>query len=286
MQGVIEYAHEYFSEEECGTSSTYRELLGVLRCLRAMLHVCAGKFVVFQVDAQNLLGIVNRGSPRLNINELARELFWLCVEQEITIKVEWVPREENSLADELSKLLIPSDWMVGRAIFGRLEERWGSHTVDLFASSENNQCDRFYSLHWCRGSAGCDAFAFEWSGEVAWVSCPYRMIGRVWRKLRQERVVATVIVPLWESSTWWGLVVPDSVHLADEVVDWVWLDRSDPDLFVHGSAPGGRAVVPPDWPLLAVRVDFSEAGANRRISLRDRCLKGGCGVCRSISWHR
>ena len=98
--------------------------------------------------------------------------------------------------------------------------------------------------------------------------------------------MATVIVPLSESSTWWGLVVPDSVHLADEVVDWVWLDRSDPDLSVHGSAPGGRAVVPPDWPLLAVRVDFSEAGANRRISLRDRCLKGGCGVCRSISWHR
>ena len=161
MQGVIEYAHEYFSEEECGTSSTYRELLGVLRCLRAMLHVCAGKFVVFQVDAQNLLGIVNRGSPRLNINELARDLFWLCVERDITIKVEWVPREENALADELSKLLIPSDWMVGRATFRRLEERWGSHTVYVFASLENNQCDRFYSLHWCRGSAGCDAFAFD-----------------------------------------------------------------------------------------------------------------------------
>ena len=51
MQCVIEYAHEYFSEEECGTSSTHRELLGVLRCIRAMMHVCAGKFVVFQVDA-------------------------------------------------------------------------------------------------------------------------------------------------------------------------------------------------------------------------------------------
>jgi hypothetical protein len=109
MQGVNEYANEYFSEEECATSSTYRELLGVLRCLRAMIHVCAGKFVVFQVDAQNLLGIVNRGSPRLNINELARELFWLCVERGITIKAEWMPREENALADELSKLLIPSD---------------------------------------------------------------------------------------------------------------------------------------------------------------------------------
>ncbi len=109
MQGVIDYAHEYFSEEECGTSSTYRELLGVLRCLCAMMHACAGKFVVFQVDAHNLLGIVNRGSPRLSINKLAWELLWLCVERGITIKAEWVPREENALADELSKLLILSE---------------------------------------------------------------------------------------------------------------------------------------------------------------------------------
>jgi hypothetical protein len=101
------------------------------------------------------------------------------------------------------------------------------------------------------------------------------MIGRVWRKLRHEHVVATVIVPLWESSTWWGLVVPDAAHLANEVVDWVWLDRSDPDLFVPGSAPGGRAVVPPDWPLLAVRVDFSEAGALRRISSATAASRAG-----------
>ena len=118
------------------------------------------------------------------------------------------------------------------------------------------------------------------------VSCPYRMIGRVWRKWRQERVVATIIVSFWEFTTWWGLVVPDSDHLANEVVDWVWLDRRDPDLFVHGSDPGGRAAVPPVWPLLAIRVDFSEDGAHRRIPLSDRCLSGGCGVCRSKSWHR
>ncbi len=40
-----------------------------------MVHPCAGRFVVLHVDAQNLLEIVNRGSLRLIINELARELF-------------------------------------------------------------------------------------------------------------------------------------------------------------------------------------------------------------------
>ena len=64
---------------------------------------------MFQLDANNLLGIVNRGSPRLKLNALARELFWLGLEHRITLTVKWVPREQNTLADELSKLLIPED---------------------------------------------------------------------------------------------------------------------------------------------------------------------------------
>jgi len=126
-----------------------------------MVHVCGGKFVVFQVDAQNLLRIVYRGSPRLRLNELARELFWFRLGRRITIMIEWVPREENSLADELSKLIIPDDWMIQRALFRQLEQRWERHFTDLFAFNANNQCVFVYSLHLCRGSAGVNAFAFH-----------------------------------------------------------------------------------------------------------------------------
>jgi len=81
--------------------------------------------------------IVNRGSPRLNINELARELCWLCVERDNTLKLECVPREENALANELSKLLIPSDWRVGRTSFWQLEELWGeTHSGSLRVGGE------------------------------------------------------------------------------------------------------------------------------------------------------
>jgi hypothetical protein len=286
MQGVTEHAHEYFSQEESAESSTYRELLGVFRCLQAMISLCHGKFVVFQVDAQNLLGIVNRGSPRLKLNALARDLFWFGLEHRITLSVEWVPREENTLADELSKLLIPDDSMLSRAFFRKLEERFGPHSVDLFASGANNQCGKFYSLHWCRGTAGVNAFAFNWGGESAWGNCPYRLIGRVWRKLQSDAAVATLLVPLWESATWWTLLVPDAIHFAEAVVDWVWLPRMEPTLFVPGVGPTGRDVTPPDWPIMAVRVDFSAGATLRRISLRDRCVRGGCDACRSLKWHR
>ncbi len=51
----------------------------------------------------------------------------------ITLSVEWVPREENAFANELSKLLIPDDWKLVQKFFNILEARWGPPSMDLFA---------------------------------------------------------------------------------------------------------------------------------------------------------
>jgi len=74
MTGPLEIAREYFSESEAVESSTLRELLGACSCLQSLVHRCEGRFVVLQVDTQNLSGIVNRGSSKLPINDLTREL--------------------------------------------------------------------------------------------------------------------------------------------------------------------------------------------------------------------
>jgi hypothetical protein len=161
MQDALEYAHEYFSEAESVESSTYRELLDVLRCLQSMMHLCADKFVVFQMDANNLLGIVNRGSPTLKLNALARELFRLGLEHRITLTVEWVPRKQNTLADELSKLLIPEDYILSRTFFLQLEDRWRCHSVDLFASNANNFARGFTPCIGSEGRGGVNGFAYK-----------------------------------------------------------------------------------------------------------------------------
>ncbi len=98
------------------------------------------------------------------------------------------------------------------------------------------------------------AFAYEWRGEVTWIHCPYGMVGRVWQNLQHDGVTATMQIPSWESATLWRLVVPDGAHFDEAAVDWVWLHRSDPDLFVPGTAPG-RTIEPPDWPVIYGRPD-------------------------------
>jgi putative effector of murein hydrolase LrgA (UPF0299 family) len=151
----------------------------------------------------NLLGIINRGSPKLPLNILARELFWVCLLHKITISVEWAPRGSNTLADEISNMLIPDDWSICRSYFNWLDIRWGPHTIDLFSSNENNLCEICYSLHWCRMSFEVNVFGYDWSKDNCWINAPFRLIGKIWRTLMAQHVKATIIVPLWTSATWW-----------------------------------------------------------------------------------
>ena len=175
--------------------------------------------------------------------------------------------------------------MLFRRIFGLLDGRWGPQTVDLFSSGANNHCAKFFALHWCRGAAGINAFGQLWTGENCWINCPYSLVGKVWRTLREQKGLATMLIPLWVSAPWWQLVCPDTNHFSDNVVNWVCLPRDDPTLFEAGTAPG-RCVLPPDLPTMAVRVDFTDPGSTPLLSNRDRCVRGGCPGCGISSWHR
>jgi hypothetical protein len=71
-----------------------------------------------QVVAHNLLVIINRGNNKLAIiKKLVRGIFWFGLVDGINLSVDWVPREENTFADKLSKLLIPDDWILTPKFF-------------------------------------------------------------------------------------------------------------------------------------------------------------------------
>ena len=150
----------------------------------------------------------------------------------------------------------------------------GAHT--LWTSSSllvwrEQSLRQIYALHWCIRVAGINAFGQLWTRENGWINCPYNLIGKVWRTLREQNGLATTMIPLLKSAPGWQLICPDTNHVADNVVDWMWLPRDDPSLFVAGIAPG-RAVLPPDWPVMAVRVDFTES---RSSSARGSVASGG-----------
>jgi len=94
-----------------------------------------------------------------------------------------------------------------------------------------------------------------------------------------------MLITLWESAPWWQLVCPCACHFVECVVDWIWLPKDDTSLFVAGTAPG-RAVLPPDWQFMAARIDFSRGSTAGTLGNRERCIRGGCPACGTLSWSK
>ena len=195
------------------------------------------------------------------------------------LHINWVPRELNQEADDVSKLIDSSDWRLQPGLFEFLDSRWGPHSIDLFASSKNTHCARFFSRFGCPGTLGVDAFSHDWSLENNWINPPFSLIGRVWLRLQSSLASASMIVPFWPSAPWWNLVTVDGVHLASSIVDWMWLPRWD-TLFTpgHPQAQTSSGVSSPRWQVLAIRVVFGPRGAPS--SMASRCTRGGCPSCR------
>jgi hypothetical protein len=96
----------------------------------------------------------------------------------------------------------------------------------------------------------------------------------------------SIIAPLWTSATWWHLIAPDAIQLSKFVIDWMWLPMNDRSLFVPGKTPGGRVISPPDWQVMALRVDLSSNQPDFVLSKHDRCIQEGWYACASNTWRR
>ena len=59
--------------------------------------------VKFLVDSQSAARIVETGSMKDDLQWFATEIFHICYLNSISLKVEWIPREENKLADWASR---------------------------------------------------------------------------------------------------------------------------------------------------------------------------------------
>lgn len=111
-----------------------------------------------------------------------RATHWFCFEQDIRIQADWRPREENILADFLSKLRDSGDWKVHPAVFQVLSSKWGSFDIDVFASHTNNQLQVYYSRFFAPDTSGVDAFRFSW-GRSCWANPLFGMILKVLQHL-------------------------------------------------------------------------------------------------------
>ena len=182
------------------------------------------------------------------------KVFQTCIDYQIRLEPDWLPREENELADFISCIVDYDDRQVDHDLFQGLDFAWGPHSIDRFADNYNSHLPQFNSRFACLGAEAVDAFKVDWGGgENNWWCPPPGLVARVVRHAEVCHASGTLIVPCWEAAPFWPLLFPDGIGYALFVVEIMKI----PACILQGRSGGslfGKSG--PNNYLLALRLGF------------------------------
>ena len=183
----------------------YKELMAIFYFIRSFPTLLRGKTVDLGVDNTTALWYVRRmGGRNAKLARLAEKIFECLSALSITLMPYHIPGEQNVLADRESRTyLSAADWQLQPGIFQAIDEMLGPHSIDLFASFQDRQIQRFSSRLPQPDACFIDAMQHDWTGELGWANPPFPLIGRILQKVEQERSTITLLAPLWPAQAWY-----------------------------------------------------------------------------------
>jgi hypothetical protein len=128
-------------------------------------------------------------------------------------------RSELNPADIFSRLTDRDAWTLSPSVQHMLMQRaqavfHKSISLDVFACPQSKVTSRFASRHFAPEALAEDGLFLDWSSEVVWLNPSWALLPDVLCKLRSERPVAVLIVPVWPSQTWWpSLLALEAFHV-------------------------------------------------------------------------
>lgn len=110
------------------------------------------------MDNQNVVSIVENGSRKPDLQEISLNIFDQCVLNAIALEPQWIPRDLNYDADQISRMIDYKDYTINDDMFAYIDEAWGPHTIDRFACHYNKKVSRFNSKYFHPGTNAVNAF--------------------------------------------------------------------------------------------------------------------------------
>ena len=176
------------------------------RTIQSSVQLIKNQTVRLKTDNKNVTSIIRNGSRKPDLPNIACELNSICSENNIKLFSQWIPRKQNKIADNLSRYADCDDWGICESLFRFLDNEFGRHTIDRFATDYNNKCIRFNTTYWCKGKEAIDAFSQFWGGENNWLVPPPNLVCKVIRKCCDDKAMGTLVVPMWKSAPYWVLL--------------------------------------------------------------------------------
>ncbi|MEW8546455.1 MAG: reverse transcriptase domain-containing protein [Candidatus Thiodiazotropha sp.] len=242
-----------WTSKEMLKSSTWRETEAVSRVIKSNVNLLKNKRVKVYSDNKNVTPVLQTGSRKTELQEIACEVHEICQKYNIEIISEWIPRSKNEIADILSKCGDSDDWSIQNWVFEEINTKWGPHTVDRFASHMNTKCVRFNSKYWVPRTEGINGLDQQWFGEINWLVPPPCLITACIKKLHKENSRATLIVPEWPSAPYWPELVRSGGNFKEFILESIRLPTKNIISKGHGNN-GIFAREPLSFNMLALKI--------------------------------
>ena len=98
-------------------SSTWRETKTVRRLINSNVKVLQNKKMKIFSDNKNVQSILQIGSRKRDLQSIAWDINQVCEQHNIVMCPEWIPRDENQEADDLSRCGDSDDWYDSNEVF-------------------------------------------------------------------------------------------------------------------------------------------------------------------------
>ena len=223
-----------FDKDKILSSSTERELLGVLHSITQLRHVLRGCSVDWFTDAQNVARIVKRGSKKPYLANIAIAIYHIVTKLQINLNVIWIPRDQNQEADFWSRVRDFDDWEVTKVWFNKICKYFDfKPTIDQFANFKNRKLNKFNSKFYHNRANAIDSFTQIWAEERNWVVPPVFLINKALDYCKTCKAEMVIVFPKWKSGVFW----PKVMNLLNQESDNVLNSLVMGAIFSGGSTP-------------------------------------------------
>jgi len=175
--------------------------------------------IMIQVKTDNkvALAYVNHiGGRILHLNDRLKPLHHLCQQHSIKVQAVYIKGEDNLKADHLSRIIESdySEWRLHPNVFRHIDQIFGPHHLDLFATLYNSQLHHYCSYRFDRQAMIIDCFNMEWKSHMhLYAFPPPIMIPKLLNKMNFDQAELTLITPAWTTATWWPLLIRHVVDM-------------------------------------------------------------------------
>ena len=208
--GIVHNRRHYsgiWLQTDISNHINWKELM-VIWCVVTMPNL-QGRRLHIYCDNTTTISYINRfgGTRSAPLMELANKIWNHCLATGITISTSYVPSQFNPADPPSRQLRTQLEWSIAPECFQQIDQLWGPHHIDLFATRKNNKTPQFMSWKFDPMAVAQNALLQDWRGWGRLYICPpWNLIPLVLERLRRYHLPATIITPHWPGALWYPLL--------------------------------------------------------------------------------